>query len=417
MMINPPKPTVSGSQRPIRPSTSRVRHAVAFLCIVLLITLVLAACQPQTQEPVVIPTLIMLPSETDTPIPSPSPTPTSTSTHTHTPTPTETATGTPPVIATSLALAATDTPTATATFTRTNTPTLTATATNTNTSTPSRTFTRTVTRTFTPTVTPTPTPTPSPTLTPTATIALPTIQSFGASATSVAPGTTVIFAWAAQGDTARLDQLTVQGAVVQSFPVPVTGQFPVIIPGNFGRQIIYRLAVQRVGQETTLSVVINVLCPIAYFFGDAFAPQTAGCPGGQPSSGAGAFQSFQNGVMVYVNAAVNGTPLNKIYGLTSDNLYVGYVNAWDGTSFRDENEPSGAFDPLQMFNWAYYNTLAPIGGWNSALGWGITSIDTSSRTIQYENGVGGTNPFYIDGPNGAVYRFSGGDNGSWTRIK
>jgi len=70
-----------------------------------------------------------------------------------------------------------------------------------------------------------------------------------------------------------------------------------------------------------------------------------------------------------------------------------------------------------MFNWAYYNTLAPIGSWNSAIGWGTANIVNAPRTIQFENAVGGSNPFYIDAPDGGIYRFSGGDNGSWTRLR
>ena len=43
--------------------------------------------------------------------------------------------------------------------------------------------------------------------------------------------------------------------------------------------------------------------------------------------------------------------------------------------------------------------------------------ENAPRTIQWETAVGGSNPFYIDAPDGAVYRFSGGDNGSWSRLR
>jgi hypothetical protein len=238
------------------------------------------------------------------------------------------------------------------------------------------------------------------------------------SAAVVAPGTTVIFGWQANGDSARLDQLNAGGAVLTSFPVAVTGQYPLVVPGDLGRQLVYRLVVFKNGRETSLNVPLTITCPIAYFFGDALAPSTAPCPAAQPSTGTGAYQPFQRGVMLYVNAPVNNTPLNRIYGLVATDLrYGSAVNSWDGSTIRDDNQPAGLFDPEQMFNWFYYNTLAPIGGWNEALGWATATIDTSSRTIQYEGTIGGTSAFYIDAPGGAVFRLSGGDSGSWTRIR
>jgi hypothetical protein len=70
-----------------------------------------------------------------------------------------------------------------------------------------------------------------------------------------------------------------------------------------------------------------------------------------------------------------------------------------------------------MFNWAYYSTLAPIGSWNSSIGWGTTDINSDPRTIQWEGSPGGSGAFYIDAPGGAVYRFSGGDSGTWGRLR
>ena len=118
--------------------------------------------------------------------------------------------------------------------------------------------------------------------------------------------------------------------------------------------------------------------------------------------------------MFYVSA--NG--LNHVYGLQNANsLYIGYTNAWDGSTLNNAGAPSGRFKPAEMFNWAYYNTLAPIGSWNSAIGWGTADIVNAPRTIQFENAVGGSNPFYIDAPDGGIYRFSGGDNGTWSRLR
>jgi hypothetical protein len=70
-----------------------------------------------------------------------------------------------------------------------------------------------------------------------------------------------------------------------------------------------------------------------------------------------------------------------------------------------------------MFNWAYYNTSAPGGNWSDVLGWATSAILNAPRTIQWENAVGALNPFYIDAPDGGVYRFSGGESGTWGRLR
>ncbi|MFN8449942.1 MAG: hypothetical protein U0521_15490 [Anaerolineae bacterium] len=120
------------------------------------------------------------------------------------------------------------------TYTPTFTPTDTYTPTPTDTDTPTPTFTRTPTRTYTPTKTSTPMPTYTPTL------AGPQIVSFGASTTSLSP--TRPSRWRGwRTPTALLEQLTPQGAVVQTIPVTPSGQYSALATTNSGRAIIYRL--------------------------------------------------------------------------------------------------------------------------------------------------------------------------------
>lgn len=347
-------------------------HRLLMGMALIIALIAIAACQPQAQEVADLPTLAVLPTIT------PSDTPT-----------------------------ATPTPTATATATATDTPTATATPTATLTVTPSRTPTFTITPTFTTTPTPTATDTPTATPTPPA----PRIISFGASQTSVVPNTTITLAWQSDSDSARIDQLNQQGGVVQSFSVVPTGQLPVVVPGNFGRLVIYRLTVIRGGEQATTSIPITVACSIPWFFGNEFAPADAACPTALGAIGPGAFQPFERGFMIYVNA--NG--LNTIYGLqTQDSRYVGYVSQWDGTTIIPSTPPSGLLGPDQMFNWAYYNTSSAAGAaWNITVGWAIAPINTDNRTIQFEEGTG---VFYIDTPVG-VFRFTGQATRTWSRIK
>ncbi|MCB9455576.1 MAG: hypothetical protein H6671_06285 [Anaerolineaceae bacterium] len=218
-----------------------------------------------------------------------------------------------------------------------------------------------------------------------------------------------MLSWNTVSDVARIDQLNQQGAVVQTFSVIPTGQLNVVVPAG-SHLVIYKLTAQRGGQEVTQSIPITVQCPISWFFGDQFAPANAGCPTAVGAIGPGAFQSFERGFMIYVNA----NNMNRIYGMqTQDSRYIEYTNGWDGATLTASTPPSGLFEPQQMFNWAYFNTNAPIGSWNGAIGWATGNIDSGNRTIQFEENTGA---FYIDAPVG-VFRFSGGSNPTWTRIK
>ncbi len=231
--------------------------------------------------------------------------------------------------------------------------------------------------------------------------------------TNVLPNTSIILAWVTQADSVRIDQLTQQGGLLQSYPVAPQGQLGIIVPSNFGRVIFYKLTALRNGIEANQTIQVNISCQFTWFFGDQYAPPGSACPS-VAATGDGRYQPFERGVMFYVTA----NSLNHIYGVQNDSsLYVGVVNGWDGSTLNTTAAPSGRFMPQQMFNWAYYNTLAPIGSWNTALGWATSDIVTAPRTIQYEGGTGGSSPFYIDSPDGGVYRFSGGDSGTWSRIR
>jgi hypothetical protein len=256
---------------------------------------------------------------------------------------------------------------------------------------------------------------PSPTLTP---IPGPTIFSFSANQASVLNNTTVIFSWSTDADVVNLEQTDLGGITVfQNIPLPQTGQFSVLVqttPGG-GRQAFFRLVAARNGIVTrSMPIVIAINCPAGWFFGDQFAPPGTGCPATVGAIGPGAFQRFERGFMIYTNA--NG--LNRIcMAQDAGARYICVINGWDNQTINNTAAPNGLYRPEQMLNWAYYNTLAVGGTWNSVIGWALNPIALGSRTIQYENANGGSNPFYIDTADGTIIRFSGGDSGTWTRIR
>jgi hypothetical protein len=346
------------------------------LCLSLCVLLLLVACQPE--DTTVLPTQAVLPSLT------PSYTPTSTPLATATPTATSTHTPT-----------ATHTPTNTATFTPSVTVTASITAT----------FTLTPTFTHTPTSTATNTPIASNTPVP------PQILSFTTTATTVAPNASITLSWNTSSESARIEVQNSQGAVVQSFNVVSTGSLPVSVPGNLGRQVIYRLVAIRGGVEIGFSLPITIQCAATWFFGNEFAPPNAGCPTGPQVSGPGAFQPFERGFMLYINF----NSQNVIYGAQNQDVrYAAVNNGWDGTTtYNCFGTPSGGLlAPANMFGWAFCNSNAPNSSWSAAIGFATQPLDTGNRTLQIED----TGAFYIDSPLG-VLRFGGPNNLTWSRVK
>jgi len=352
--------------------SARLRYLVILTVILVLAT----GCQQAAPEVGDLPTLMVLPTSTLTDMP------------THTPTSTPTSTSTP-----------------TATPTNTPTPTNTLTPTPRATSTATITATATVTPTFTLTPTNTATNTPPATATPNA----PQILSFTASATTVLANSSVTLSWNALADTARIDQLNQQGAVVQTFTVIPVGSLPVTVPGNTGRVVVYRLAVQRGGQEVTFSLAITIQCSLSWFFGDQFAPPNAGCPQAAATETSARFQQFERGYALYLSST------NLTYGLVNqDSRYISYNMTWDQSTTYNcyGSPPGGKFAPGGVFDWMFCNTNAPVGIWINALGWGTGSLNTEKRKIQVEDGTGA---FYIDSPVG-VFRFNGPSPNTWTKI-
>lgn len=387
--------------------------ARAFLLIMGLLTACTRLPDPDTvlfvptlaQLPTATPTSIATDTHTPTPTFTPSDTLTPSPTFTDTPTPTETHTPTP-----SATLTWTPSPTFTPSFT--NTPTFTPSNTRRPTSTPTNT--RRPTSTATNTLIPTATFTETPTTIPSATVLPPVILNFSAVPPSIAAGGTVMLVWNAQADSARVEMLNGAGALLQAIPIPAAGQYSIVPPQNIGRQVMFRLVVTRAGVEDTRIVPVGIACAIPFFFGDQYAPPGAQCPGAQAVSGSGAFQPFERGIAL----AVNAPGINRVYGLIdSTRQYAGAANSWDGTTLNNSPAPSGLFMPQGVLNWLYYHTLAPVGGWNSALGWATANADTNTRIFQWEGAQSVGSAFYIDAPNGAVYRFSGGDVGTWARVR
>ena len=345
------------------------------LAILLILLAGIVACQPQAEE--ALPTLAGLPTEL------PSNTPTDTPTFTVTPSPTTTLT---PTITRTPTSTWTAIPSATSTFTLTPTPSVTAT----------------FTLTFTPSA--------SPTFTLTPTSVLPIINNFSANVTTAQAGSQINLRWDAVGDSFRIERLDSQGGVQETFGgLTATGTLSVTLPTT-GTSAIYRLTAERGGLSDSFSVPITLSCITPWFYGDTFAPSGIGCPAGPAQTLTGAFQPFQTGVMIHYTDGVQ----NRVCGLQVENMaYLCYQNGWDGSTITPDSPPAGFFSPKQMFNWAYYNTNASGGLWNTKIGWGTTDIDGNPITLQMDS----QNRLFLGTPQGVYYLNGNVNSGVWTKIK
>ena len=313
----------------------------------LIVALIVAACDNNQQSVGELPTLVELPSFT----PTNTVLPTNTVTNTPTPIPTFTPTST-----------ITNTPTASYTITPrppTGTATLTPTATN--------------------TATPTASDTPD----------LPIITTFTSTAFSVVGGSPVTLIWETNGEVANINQLNAQGIIVNSFSVTPNGQLPVTVPNNESI-VMYELTIQRGGQSTSsqIQIAIQVACANAWFFASTISTADVGCPAGPPITTTGKVQLFERGLMF--NVVVNGE--NRVYGLTEpDARYVYHISLWDGQTVHTSgcgNAPAGLLDPADVFNWMYHTQFGPQATWcdpNFGIGWARSVVDPANvMTLQFQ---------------------------------
>jgi len=252
-----------------------------------------------------------------------------------------------------------------------------------------------------------------PSLTPTIdeTSVFPHIISFTSSSTDVAAGAQITLTWDAVGDLAAIERQTPDGIVQERTEVAISGSLPFTVPNTNLNRVIYRLVIQRGGQQATqtLEIRVQLVCGQQWFFGNQFADSTAGCPPSAPITLSGAYQQFEQGFMI----SIPYEGQNRVYvfvrapgknGLLIGDQYGFSANQWDGITDHcaqgGKFPPSGTTNPLREFNWMACTQFAPGGLWLDVLGFATGGVDTTIRTLQQEtNGA-----LYIDTPAGEVYR-------------
>lgn len=376
------------------------KKRLLILLSVCIVPLILSACGDggdSSEEAAALPTLFELPTLT------PTNTPTATFTPSITPTPTSTST-----------------PTSTATPTNTPTPTSTHTPTNTFTPLPTATATPVP---FTDTPAPTATPTLTATLPVTATPIQPQIINFNANQTTASGGSTVTLSWTTtNAASAVIEQLSVNNALMQSFPVPVSGTQAVTIPST-GSQVIYRLVALRdnLSASRSIPITITLACPVDWFFGNALVPPGTGCPSGPPQPLPASLQRFERGFMLNFTLGEN-----RVYGFNNVNrLYRREVSGWDGSTVYASACDSAAaplLAPQGVFNWFHTQRTNTTGstGWAgpNSIGCATTALDPNV-TVTIQSASNGPTYILVSGAIGLI-RLTGGpavEAGSWAPVQ
>jgi len=362
------------------------KHRTRWLLVVTL--MFLAACAPKPA----IPTVAILPTDTITNTPTITLTPSYTLTPSRTPTDTPTFTFTP-----------SDTPTPTPTPTNTDTPTNTPTFTPSNTNTP--TPTNTPTATFTPL--PTSTRTPIPTSTPIPTVN-PIIKAFTVEPTQATANGAVIVRWTTDGDSVTLEQLSATNAVIQTAPVPQSGERSFIVTTDSGNTITFRLTAIRSGNTETRTIPVAVQCATPWFV----TPAPPGCPQSAPQSTTIIFQPFEQGVAFYVVAN------NNVYFLANEgNRVNAYPSEWAAnlpTPTATPIVPTGRVEPTAQIGYVWYNKAWSDGRQLIAVvGWATAPQQNYSGIIQTGNPP---SDVYLTRPDGAVYKLSLAGVGTWSFV-
>jgi len=199
--------------------------------------------------------------------------------------------------------------------------------------------------------------------------------------------------------------------VQERVDVALSGSLPFTVPNTNLNRVIYRLVVQRGGQQATqtLEIRVQLVCGFQWFFGAQYADATAGCPPSAAVTLSGAYQPFEQGFMISIPFGGQ----NRVYvfvrapgknGLLLGDQYSYTANLWDGVTDHcagaGKIPPPGTTLPLREFNWLACTQFGPGGLWIDVLGFATGGVDITIRTVQQETGGG----LYIDTPSGEVYR-------------
>jgi hypothetical protein len=237
------------------------------------------------------------------------------------------------------------------------------------------------------------------------------ILSFNSDADTVAAGGLVMFSWQvqnAQTVSLRLALSSSDATDVRIDDLPLSGSRTVPIPADLpqvtGTVYLYAFA-ESDAPAATSTLYLTVACNHAFFFGTA-----PDCKTSDAMTVDGAFQTFENGVMVWEG----GT--QHIFVLLDDGRAGWYLDTWQGQDLTyPEETPDGLIAPERGFGHLWTTTLEV----RDAIGW--ATGPEQGYQMQYQEGTAqdGTDVRYFRLPDGRVVRYvsaGGGLMGTWNAV-
>jgi hypothetical protein len=247
---------------------------------------------------------------------------------------------------------------------------------------------------------------PSPTSGPTPTPRPDTVQidSFTANPTVADPGGTVTLAWQTTGAYSvdiRLMAANGSSALVATSLEP-TGTLDVAVGEHERNHVRYILTANYGGDPVTREVLVELTCPLAWFFGDPPPPDL--CPLFAAEAGPGVAQSFEHGLMI-LNTATGF--IHVLYDTTGEyaRMYDTWTADMPGVS-PDHTPPDGLYPPERGFGIIWDENAPGTGGTvGGQLGWATAPAVEFPTAFQCAavDEPNTSNPCFVQGPEGTIY--------------
>lgn len=214
-------------------------------------------------------------------------------------------------------------------------------------------------------------------------------------------------------ETSGASGVTLVAGTQQRFPQAVEGpadgtQTLGLVETYYPDPLLTLVARDAAGNSVSRSLPLTWPCRHAYFFAPAGAPAT--CPATGPVSSLAAEQTFQNGIMIWVEQ------LDEIYVILWDGRFWRFTDTWDES--QPETDPSivppeGLMQPIRGFGkvWREHPEVRDAIGWPPGVELGYTG--------RYQRPFIEAPPeqFYLEGFDGQVYKLIGSDAGNWERVE
>jgi len=243
-------------------------------------------------------------------------------------------------------------------------------------------------------------PSPTASVPPNATAAPIGISLFAIAPEEIRPGDLVTLTWQAAGEQAALWRIALDGRLVQSYTVPLSGTLSVASPPDQQGRLDFALFATAGASTAQAFVSVRVLCLYDWFM----APAPADCPAGPPRQTLMAAERFEHGLMLWTQF---DDLIHVLYSDGASPYWDALANAWFAGQPEDDPDlvpPPGLFQPRRGFGVAWRTGyVSPSAVVRDRLGWAIEpefeipsghwQCDAAPRYARC----------YVTGPGGVVY--------------